>query len=417
MPNPIPGKTYIVQDENSLSQVAQRAYGDATLWPKIFKANQSQLRSGDPDVIFPGEQIFIPLDSGLEQLKTQVSETTLSNKAPDELTLILDGLEVPVDSCRILRTMDTVADGWTASLAWAPGLNLELDKRLLPYSYLPASVYIGGELLVNGLLYNIESEISGSGRRKNLEGFSFTADLMDSTLKPPYEKNNFTLKQRAEELVAQIGIAVIFDIDPGDPFDRITANEGDTIFNHLNKLSRQRSGLLSSTPQGDLLVHQSASGAPVATLEEGRQLVRNFKAGFNGRARFNAYRALGKSPAGNKVGIANDDNVPRSRFLTFTVNETTKGDIQKAADWRRSKQLADALTIPLPVSDWFDPAGNLWRENTLVTVISEAIHVPDGFDFLIRSVEYVLDGTARTATLNIVPPQVYTGEPLEEPWK
>ncbi|MCK4959785.1 MAG: LysM peptidoglycan-binding domain-containing protein, partial [Planctomycetes bacterium] len=55
MAKPIPGKQYIIQDENTLSQIAARAYGDETLWPRIWSANQFILRSGDPDLIFPGE--------------------------------------------------------------------------------------------------------------------------------------------------------------------------------------------------------------------------------------------------------------------------------------------------------------------------------------------------------------------------
>ena len=125
MPKPIPGEVYIVEDENYLSQIALRAYGGASLWPQIFQANQSQLRSGDPDLIFKNEQLFIPLDSALELLKTQVSEAVLPDKAPDDLTLIIDNLEIAKDSARILRTIDTVADAWTSSL---PCLSFSSDS-------------------------------------------------------------------------------------------------------------------------------------------------------------------------------------------------------------------------------------------------------------------------------------------------
>ena len=417
MPKPIPGKQYTIEDENSLSQVSARAYGDGKYWTRIFAANQSTLKSGDPDLIFPGEIIFIPLLSERELLKTQISDVSLTGKDPDAMTLVLDGLEVPLTAGKVLRTMDTVADGWSGSLAWIPGDDPELDKRLLPYAYTPAAMYLGGQLIVNGLLYTPETIVSKSGTVINLEGASFTADMFDSTLKPPYEKNNFTLKQRAIEIAQLFGISAIFEADTGGAFDRITATEGDTYFSHLNNLSRQRSVLLTSTIHGDLLITVAASGAPVATLEEGKQPLQDFRAKFDGRKRFNSYRAVGKSPAGNHVGIAKDDAVPRSRFLTFSSDETTEGEIQKAADWRRSKQLADALTIPLPVSSWYDPNGELWRENTIVNFRSPALHVPDGFDFLIRAVQYDFSGSGTPAILSIVPPQVYTGEPLEDPWK
>jgi hypothetical protein len=42
--------------------------------------------------------------------------------------------------------------------------------------------------------------------------------------------------------------------------------------------------------------------------------------------------------------------------------------------------------------------------------------IPDGFTFLIKSVEYIFEPDGKKSVLNLVPPQVYTGEPLEEPW-
>lgn len=416
MPKPIPGKQYTVEDENSLSQIAARAYGDEKLWPRIWSANQFILRSGDPDLIFPGEVISIPVLPERQKLKTAVSDPVIPGKDKDDMTIVIDGLEIKSMNSRVVRTMDTAADAWSASLAWQPGVNPDIDKRVKPYAYPPASVYIGGKLMVNGILYTTESDLSGSQSIKRLEGASFTADLVDSTLKPPYEKNNVTLKQRIEEIVKPLGIDVVFDIDEGGAFDRVTADENDTIFQHLAGLAMQRSALISSTVNGDLLVTRAASGRPVATLEEGSQGSISLTARYDGRKRFNVYRAIGDSPSGNKVGLAKDNVVPRSRFLTFQANETISGDIDKAAQWRRSKQLADALTIPFPTDSWYRPDGKLWRENTIVTVISPTIHVPDGFNFLIRSVEYIDDVSGKPAILNLVPPQVYTGEELKEPW-
>lgn len=416
MPKPIPGKQYTVEDENSLSQIAARAYGDEKLWPRIWSANQFILRSGDPDLIFPGEVISIPVLPERQKLKTAVSDPVIPGKDKDDMTIVIDGLEIKSMNSRVVRTMDTAADAWSASLEWEPGVNLDIDKRVRPYAYPPASVYIGGKLMVNGILYVSETDLTGSKSIKRLEGFSFTIDLVDSTLKPPYEKNNVTLKQRAEEIVRPFGIDVVFDIEEGGAFDRVTADENDSPVQHLAGLASQRSALVSSTVNGDFLIHRTATGGPVDTLEEGKPGALGFKARFDGRKRFNVYRAIGDSPSGNKVGLAKDNAVPRSRFLTFQANETISGDIDKAAEWRRSKQLADALTIPFPVDSWFSSDGKLWRENTKVTVVSPSIHVPDGFDFLIRSVEYIDDVAGKTAILNLVPPQVYTGEELKEPW-
>jgi len=405
-------KQYTVKSGDTLSLIAAREYGDQTLWRRIWSANQTRLRSGDPEIIFPGETIIIPVLPERESLRT------VSPPIEQGMSIVLNGRVIPIVSGRIIRTMDTGADGWAASINWQPGEDTELDSRLKPYSYTPAQAYIDNELLVSGLLYSMSAARTNDGIIKDLEGFSFTADLVDSTLKPPYESNNVTLSQIATEIVSPLGINVVFDTDTGGQFSRVTAEEGETIFAYLARLASQRGVLVSSTARGELLFTQATTDSvPVATLEEDEQGALEYRARFDGRARYNVYRAVGRSPIGNKESIAKDNAVPRSRFLTFQADETTRGDIGEAAKWKRSKQLAEALTLTLPVADWYDPSGNLWRENTLVTVKSPTLHVPQGFTFIIRQVSYILENEGRRAELSIVPPQVYTREELVDPWR
>ena len=49
---------YEVVSGDSLSKIAQREYGDAKLWKKIFDANTDMLK--DPNKIYPGQKLKIP---------------------------------------------------------------------------------------------------------------------------------------------------------------------------------------------------------------------------------------------------------------------------------------------------------------------------------------------------------------------
>jgi len=414
MARPIPGKQYTIIDEDSLSVVARRAYGNSNHWPRIWRANQSNLKSGDPDLIYPGEVIFIP-----ELAELLPDEPSISNREPDELSIVIDGLEIRHMAARVIRTIDTASDGWTATINWLPGDNPELDRRLRPYSYPPVKVYIGGKLFISGRLYVVTPNITTDQITVDLVGFSKTADLIDSNLRPPYEENGVTLKQRVQKLVQPFGIKAVFEADTGGVFDRITANETETVFAHLNKLAKERGVLISSTPNGDLLLTEADTRSkPVATLEQGVFPVLDFGAAFDGRRRFNTYRAINVTPFGSNEGIVKDKNVPRSRMKTFSVQESTRGEIYTAARWERNKSIVDALTIAIPVVGWLNErTGEPWQENQKVTVISPAIFVPNGFDFLIRSVEFEERESEKKSILNIIPPQVYTKEAIVEPWK
>jgi nucleoid-associated protein YgaU len=51
-------RLYIVRSGDSLSKIAQREYGDAKKWRRIFEANQDKIK--DPDLIHPGQELKIP---------------------------------------------------------------------------------------------------------------------------------------------------------------------------------------------------------------------------------------------------------------------------------------------------------------------------------------------------------------------
>lgn len=51
-------KTYEIQRGDTLSAIAQRHYGDANEWRKIYEANRNVIE--DPDKIYPGQKITLP---------------------------------------------------------------------------------------------------------------------------------------------------------------------------------------------------------------------------------------------------------------------------------------------------------------------------------------------------------------------
>ena len=50
--------TYTVVSGDTLSGIAQRFYGDASAYMRIFEANRDKLN--DPNLIHPGQELVIP---------------------------------------------------------------------------------------------------------------------------------------------------------------------------------------------------------------------------------------------------------------------------------------------------------------------------------------------------------------------
>ena len=51
-------QSYTVEKGDSLSKIAQKVYGKASLWKQIYEANRDHIK--DPDLIYPGQILRLP---------------------------------------------------------------------------------------------------------------------------------------------------------------------------------------------------------------------------------------------------------------------------------------------------------------------------------------------------------------------
>ena len=51
---------YVIEKGDTLSAIAKKYYDKASEYPRIFEANREVIKN--PDLIFPGQKIRIPLD-------------------------------------------------------------------------------------------------------------------------------------------------------------------------------------------------------------------------------------------------------------------------------------------------------------------------------------------------------------------
>lgn len=285
MSKPTPGFVWVVRQGDTLETIAAQAYGNPKLWTLLANANLIVRRSDNTAAVTVGQVLNIPIlassarqaiatgQSASSPQKARLPKQPLTGKAENELTIIVGGTELVIEEAHIFKSIEAGAWGWSATIAFDPGADPELDKKLLPFAYTPADVYIGNELTISGLIYSIEVESNNNGIRKVVEGWSFTADIIDSNAKPPYESASITLQQRAEELVKPLGLNVVYDVDTDEFFDRVTAKPNQKVFAHLAKLATQRGILITTNAEGDVRFTRAATGPVVGTLSEGDPLV------------------------------------------------------------------------------------------------------------------------------------------------
>lgn len=379
----------------------------------------------------------------LAQLRALPAVGAVAQRQPAQgFELRLGGVVVPVLSGRVVRAIDAIAWTWAAEIAWTPGADTALDALVKPYAYAPATVKLDGVLVLTGWLYKVSPRKTVEGTTLTLEGASLTADLVDSCIPSDQWRDQWdrlSVWNLANTILPPMGIVPWTDINYADlplaiePFDVIQRQPTDTFADLLTRLAFQRGMLVTTNAAGNLcltVAHVAGAkwlpkddwvdspGSPVAILMEGRPPATEWACVFDGRARFGHYTAIGQDGWGDVVvGEATDAVVPGRRRLAFVAGDTGKGNIGQVAAWRRSAAVAEAMSLKVGVAGWTPlHSSQLWQPNTLVTVEAPSLFIARAFTFLLRGTEHVYEANGRTAILDLVPPETYTGDVIREQW-
>jgi prophage tail gpP-like protein len=346
--------------------------------------------------------------------RSAVAAGLFATDAPNQFRLVIDGTPIQeVKSATLLLSCDAGADGFTAVVPYFKDLPspLNRDDLLSPPAYPTAEIYLGGVKMFTGRLYQRKPKFSKSGCYRTLIGWSPIADAIDSAVTPPLEANNVTLQVHAMALLAPFGLTVTWLGGTDLPFTRATPKREDTVFEHLARLAKQRGLLIMSGSNGEVVFQQIATGEPVAFFEEGVPPFDEAEIDLDGRKWFGQYVCYTKAPRGNKQATAVDDRFPIARRTIVNAPDGSDADMKTTAEWEARKRFADGIAFQHQVPSWWTnatPLGVLWEPNQLVRVTSPTMFLPNGFDFLTRSVEYRFDaGEGTRATLDLVSPTAF----------
>lgn len=414
----VQGKNYHVEDGDRLWRIALDAYGDNWKYSLIVNANPQLNGRGLADdgspLIFGGDVLWVPVlqDSNFE-------DVSFANQQRDSFSLEINGELVAVESGELLITLDTGIDRADAVIDIS-SVSETIRKALLPFKYPDCKVRINGELMLSGCVYVVQPELSEKKKQKKITIYSYTADLFDSCCNPPYTQTGVSLKDRAYSLCRAIGLTPQFDTGISAFYDKLTSSDGEKRGEHLLKIAKMRGILLSCTAQGNPFFTKAIeSGISVDSISEGEAGALEFSAEYDGRKRYSSYRIVSKAVKGEQPTTKTviDSHVPRPRFFSRKESSADDGGVEDSADWERSKAVSYALSMSIPVDRWRDRSGKLWKPNTFIHVESKTLDIPQGVDLLIRRVSFKFETTGKTATLDVVPHQVFSGKEIPDIWE
>lgn len=426
MAKPTPGNNYTVVAETSFEEISTEAYGQ----PKFAADIRTSNRVSPLSAPYPGQELFIPFQDS-EYSTTIIQEIAsggpgfskkeIEQSDPFKWDIMIGGDKVLFTGLKFIRSLSNACYETVAELPWnryqmTGDASQRLIKNLRPYSYVEAKVYLGGYRMMTGHVFETRSKKSANGISKTITICSKTAHLVDSTMIAPLQFREMTLRQIAEKVCKRFDIEVAWFASDKKVFKRVKSEDGEKCFDFLVRLAKQRGVLFGCDEDQRLTASDTDEDyTHVGALTDLEAHWEDHEFVANGRQRFSLYTAKSKEGKHGNVSTVHDLNVPYGRSTSVTAEDCHDGDMKRAAEWHRSKVLAESLAQPLEIRGYLAPDKDYWKEGLLIDVCSEIMEIDEGYTFLIDSVT-MTSGSRETTGLVLVPPGLYSGRPMKNPW-
>lgn len=279
---------------------------------------------------------------------------------------------------------------------------------------------VDGEAVITGHVDSTRLSIDAGAHGVEINGRDATGDLVDcSAIRKSGQWRGLRIEQIAAELAEPYGVSVRADVDTGKALSSFALQEGETVFEAIERAARIRALLLVSDGLGSLVITRASSELLDTSLVLGVNMLSG-RAGLDLRDRFSTYTLKGQVPAGNYLSAkaasqvkatATDPGVPRYRPLIVTNDSPdVAASLVQRAIWEANVRAARSHDVEVTVQGWRHAAG-IWRPNSLVRVVAKPLRLDD--DLLITDVELSLDDRGSTATLRLTRADAFSLLPMK----
>lgn len=285
-----------------------------------------------------------------------------------------------------------------------------------------ASVALAGETVLTGFVDAVRPSYDATSHRIAVSGRDATGDLADcSAASTPGEWHNATLADIATALCAPLGISVSASAPVGEPLRRFRIEEGESVFEALDRACRMRSLLALANGRGGLDLGRPVRDHAAVRLERGRNILAA-QGESSWRGRHSEYSVLGQQPgddfltpeaAAHVIATARDAGVTRHRPLTIMAEQAlSEAEAGERARWERDVRAARSRRVTVTVRGWREQgdAGALWRPGRVVDVACDWLGINRAL--LVATVTWRRSGEGALTDLTLYPEQAFSAEPV-----
>lgn len=266
-------------------------------------------------------------------------------------------------------------------------------------------VELDGNTAISGYVDAIEISLDDSSHSVRISGRDRTADLVDCSAVHAGQWRNRALSAIARELASPFGIGV--SVLANGQLDSFALQEGETVFEALDRAARQIGVLVTSDPAGNLVLTRAGSARVPVDLAQGVNIL-SASSTFRVDERFSQITVKGQGRGeggGQGQAKVSDADIPRYRPLVVIAEEQgANAALSQRAAWEKSVRAGRGSRATVAVQGW-SHAGGLWLPNNLVRVDAPAVRARG--QLLIVSCSYSLDGNGSRTELSLADPRAF----------
>jgi prophage tail gpP-like protein len=337
----------------------------------------------------------------------------------DEIVLTVDGQKYGGwTGMSINHSLEDMAGSFSLSLTmkWP-----DASSRTIKQGQ-SCTVKIGKDLVLTGYNDDWLPSYDANEVRLEVQGRSKTCDLVDcSVVHSSGQFSGLTLAEIAKRVCQPFSIDVVAEVDTGDAFGKVTVEQGETAFELLDRLAKQRAILMTTNPAGQLVLTKASSDVIDVRLELGVNILAA-RGRFSWRDRASQYIVKGSASAGGsswddvspkQVGgmqtIVTDSEITRYRpKIVLSEDIMTAGGSSTRGQWQKQRMIGQSNQTEITVAGWRTggETGDLWTVNKRVQIVDPL----QGLDvtWLINTVMFSESNDTqggRITVLGFVPPE------------
>jgi prophage tail gpP-like protein len=295
-----------------------------------------------------------------------------TQKIPDAVTLFVNGKVVEGwEDFSFTKEINSAASEFSLQLV---DQSREQRKNLFVQAGDAIHLHVGKKSLCTGYVEKLDLSMASNSRRFVISGRSRTCDLVDCSVTGANEYSGLTLKEIAEKLFPPFRVRPLFFVNAGAPFDKITIQQGETVFALIDRLARQRKLIIYPDAEGNLIFTRAGGKRSKTELRQGVN-VQTGNASYDYTDRFSEYTVKGQNlsflgdvgQSTAATGSAKDAGVSRFRpFVIVPEGTSDDGTSANRASYEASVRRARSINVEVEVQGFFQADGTLWDVNQIV---------------------------------------------------